>query len=257
MTSSRGTARNCTLALSPDNTSFPPPTVFSGTKKTLLMIGRQWSNECKIVSSGLFGNATSMAKITNGYPLIHDPTYEICYLSGTINITAGIVKIPFSRFVSSRIIEARQDNLPIEPSIWTEEALFQMPDVTSRITNLNNSHVPTWDNLDDYVKTTIKISYMAAWDSFSNSYEQNNLVELKVNQRVDMLRASVSQSRVYGWLAINLLLTASGIILVVLQSKVCRPVINDGPVAALMTDTSDMKNVPPQFALMSIICDRL
>jgi hypothetical protein len=208
------------------------------------MIGRQWSNECKIISSGLFGNATSMAKITNAYPLIHDPTYEICYLSGTINITTGIVKSPFSRFVSSRIIEARQDNLPIEPSIWTEEALFQMPDVTPRITNLNNSHVPTLDNLDDYVKTTIKISYMAAWDSFSNSYEQNNRVELKVNQCVDMLRASVSQSRVYGWLAINLLLTASGIILVVLQSKVCRPVINDGPVAALMTDTSDMENGP-------------
>jgi hypothetical protein len=166
MTSSRGTPRNCTLALSPDNTSFPPPTVFSGTKKILLMIGRQWSNECKIVSSGLFGNATSMAKITNAYQLIHDPTYEICYLSGTINITAGIVKSPFGRFVSGRVIEAQQDNLSIESSTWTEEALFQMSNVMPRITNMNNSHVPTWDNLDDYVKTTIKISYMAACDSF-------------------------------------------------------------------------------------------
>ncbi|RYP67331.1 hypothetical protein DL770_008638 [Monosporascus sp. CRB-9-2] len=222
-------------------TRFPSPTIFSGTKKVLLLLRRQDTNDCAPVVASIFGNDSSMAQIKNAYPLVQNEYHENCYLSGTISFTAGAVKSTFSRFISSRVIEAVGNYPQIEPSLWTEEALFQMPDVMSRITKLNNSHVPTWDNVDDYIRAVTAISYMAAWDAFYSMTDNTNPVDLKVNQRVDMLKAQVHRGRVYAWLAINMLLTASGIVLLVFEALSSKCQVTDGPTAALMTDTSALE----------------
>jgi len=93
---------------------------------------------------------------------------------GTVYFTAGVVRAPSSTFVSSQVVEyyptvdfddeeavsSAIDNVAniIEPSIWTREALWLMPDVMTSLAVMNSSLLPTWMNLNNYTATLIRQS---------------------------------------------------------------------------------------------------
>jgi hypothetical protein len=221
---------------------LPNSTIFSGTKKVLLQLTRQKTNNCTQVTNTGFGNATFLSQIKNAYPLVQNPTDENCYLSGTISITAGVVKSPQSRFLTARAIEAIADNLQIEPSLWNEEVLFQMPDVMSRVSMVNPSGASRSNDVESYVAEILAVSYMAAWDIFFvESDNSTSTGDLKVNQLVNMLVARVDKIRVFSWLAISLLLVIFGVILLWLEFKRLGRWVTNGPAAALTIDTSSLK----------------
>ena len=70
------------------------------------------------------------------------------------------------KYITERVVEAEADSpASIEGDNWVIESLYLLPDVMTKVALANASQIPTWDNLDGYVKALIRISYQAAWAS--------------------------------------------------------------------------------------------
>jgi hypothetical protein len=79
----------------------------------------------------------------------------------------------------------------------------------------NSSQLPTWHNVDLYAENLIRQSYLAAWDSFHQSFDEGGVLSsaTPVESRI---QATVSYPRVFAWLAVSLLTSVGGVLLLVL-----------------------------------------
>lgn len=92
-----------------------------------------------------------------------------------------------------------------------------MPDLMTMIAVMNSTLLPTWDNVDCYVELLIRQSYLAAWDTYHAWFDMAEpLFDATLNE--PRVKASVSFSRVFSWLAICLLSTLAGLVLLLLAA---------------------------------------
>lgn len=229
---------NATIDWSNKSAPLPQSTVFSGVKKIALLIRRARANGCSPVGGSIFGNATSLNRLQNVYAdssLNH--VYENCFLIGTVNFTAGVIRNQSATYIMPRVIAAeRKSDMQLEPDPWVEEALYLLPDVMPKVSIMNVSLFATWDNIDGYVADLIRLSYMATWDSLNRRFNYAPHF-LTAHRNGPGLQAVVSVRRVIAWLLAQFLLSISGVVLMYLQRGCSRPVVIDHSAAALMVDS--------------------
>jgi hypothetical protein len=190
--------------------SYPTPSTVKGTQTLALIIANQYS-ACKDLTPNNFGDVNSFPQYKSSWAL------GSCYLYANVTLEAGVTNSDLSIYVSPRVVE---DQTPIEatviiPNTWTQEAVWLLPDMMTLLSQMNSTLLPTWNNLDLYVESLIRQSYLAAWDSFHNNWDTGGTLSLATPQ-VTRVKAKVSHARVYSWLAISLLETVSGIFLIYL-----------------------------------------
>lgn len=100
---------------------------------------------------------------------------------------------------------------------------------------MNVSQTPAWDNIDGYIESLIRMSYMASWDALFEDLNTKPLT-LTAHERVRRLKAVVPHRRVNLWFIAQLLITVSALLLWCLQRKSQRPIVIDTGAAALMTN---------------------
>ncbi|KAI8717101.1 hypothetical protein NCS52_00784600 [Fusarium sp. LHS14.1] len=194
-------------------------------------------NNCTDLKESIFG----MKKFNNIFTPNERGNYYRCFTYAVVNLTAGVVKSPESTYISSRVIQgdATDSELHIEAAPWVQEAMYLMPDVMSVFSMMNSSSLPTWNNLEDYVTRLIRYSYQGSWDMLSRSFEpDDNLLSVRRYEQRQV--AQVSHPRVFGWLGVSLALTLSWVLLVLGQKYSSRKIVEDGPVAALVTNCSPL-----------------
>lgn len=89
-----------------------------------------------------------------------------------------------------------------------------LPVLMTIFSQTNSTLLSTWDNLDLYAENLVRQSYLAAWGSLHRTYAQGGSISLAIPQE-SRIQATVSFQRV-SWLAISLLVTVGGILLLVL-----------------------------------------
>ncbi|KAI8669883.1 hypothetical protein NCS56_00791700 [Fusarium sp. Ph1] len=194
-------------------------------------------NNCTDLKESIFG----MKKFNNIFTPNERGNYYRCFTYAVVNLTAGVVRSPTSTYLSSRVIQgdAADSELPIEPAPWVKEAMYLMPDVMSVFSMMNSSGFPTWMNLEEYVTRLVRYSYQGSWDMLSRSFEPDgNLLSVRRYEQRQV--AQVSRPRAFGWLGASLALTLSWVLLVLGQKYSSRKIVEDGPVAALVTDCSPL-----------------
>lgn len=196
----------------------PSPTLFSGTKTIGLLVQRQPNThpeDCSPIRPNPFGDTSNLTHIY----AFSDTGNQNCYRVGTVNFTAGVMKTAVTTYVSNQVVEAPAgESLQLQADIWVQEALWFLPDLMTMIAVMNSSSMPTWNNMDDYVEMLIRYSYLAAWDMYHSSFDENG-TSLVATRHEPRLQATVSSARVFSWLAISLLMTLSGILLFVLETQ--------------------------------------
>ena len=220
-----------------DNNSqaaLPPPTVFRGIKKIAVLVTRQNATNCTPLGDTIFGNRTSMAKFKDLYSS-RDSGFENCFLIGTVNFTAGVIRKQ-AMYIAPRVVEAERDfSAPIEGDSWVIESVYLLPDVMMKVSLFNVSQIPTWDNLEGSVGDLIRISYQAAWGQVSSQFNASPL-NLTAHEYSLGLRAVVSLPRVIVWYFAQFLVLVSAALLWGLQQKSQRPRAADTGVVALLVD---------------------
>jgi len=193
----------------------PKATLFSGTLYASLLVTRQLIKPvCENLGPTIFGSAGNIKQwfFNNG------PDDSNCYIVGNISFTAGVTTSRVSTYLSSRVVEDQTplDQIVFEPSAWVQESLWLLPDLMTMVATTNSSQLPTWDNIDGYIEALVRQCYLAAWGMYKASFDQESLVynATAVEPRI---RATVAFGRVFGWLAICLLMTTSGVCLLLLD----------------------------------------
>ncbi|KAK6523107.1 hypothetical protein TWF694_006005 [Orbilia ellipsospora] len=206
------------------NINAPNPTIFSGTLSVGLLLDRQRTTTplCMGQNATAFGPGD---RYNQYYNLPRGNSWDCaCYLVGKISFTAGVTTSRLSTYVSPRIVEDQTpiDEVVFEPSPWVQPAIWALPDLMLLIPSLNASQFPTWDNLDLYTEGLVRQAYLAAWDALHDYFEEENNSYVAIPSE-QTIRAKVSFTRVFAWLAVSLLMPLAGILMLALRGIVILP----------------------------------
>lgn len=204
---------------SQDGLVLPTPTLVSGPKTLGLIIAHQSTYpDCTKLDTSSFGDLNNIPQYIYSWAL------ESCYIFANITLTAGVVTSAVSRYISSRVIEDQTpiDEAVFEPNPWVQESFWLLPDLMTLVSLMNSSLLPTWDNIDLYAESLIRRTYLAAWDTFHMSYDEDGSISNAIPQE-PRVKATVSYSRVFAWLGVSLLMTVGGILLLALPLKKGEP----------------------------------
>ncbi|RAO68010.1 uncharacterized protein BHQ10_004022 [Talaromyces amestolkiae] len=200
-------------------TGFHDPTIVSGNQSLGLVFGNGASENCASFKSP-FGDFNINSSIPQ---YLYPWGLGTCYIFANITLTAGVTTSPLSTYISSsRVIEDQTplDQVHFEPDRWVQEAFWLLPDLLTQIALMNSSQIPTWDNLDLYVENVIRQAYLAAWDSFHQTFDDTTIAPSTMSIAapvISRIRASVSYARVFAWLGVSLLVAVGGLLLLALQ----------------------------------------
>lgn len=225
-------------------TDLPTASLVSGSQSLGLIIANQYTKDCTGLDVNNFGDVDALPQYKYNYGSIGS-----CYIFANVTFTAGVSISNVSTYISSRVVEDQTpiDEVVLQPNRWVQESLWLLPDLMTMVSQMNSSLLPTWDNVDLYVENLIRQSYLAAWDSFHSNWDTDWTISLATPQQ-SRVQASVSHARVYSWLAISLLQTVGGGLLIFLlllgHPKSDEPDVDDSVVAAQRKEAKkDMKKL--------------
>ncbi|PMD31601.1 hypothetical protein L207DRAFT_519369 [Hyaloscypha variabilis F] len=201
-----------------NSTTYPVSTPVSSVQTLSVSITKvnSFNNCTNPPPSFRFGNLNNIS------PYLSYSWY-CCYGFANVTITAGVTTSPVSIYLSSTVVEDQTpiDQVTIKPNKWVQEALWLLPDLMNQLSFSNSSRFPTWDNLDGYAENVIRQAYLAAWDALSQTFDDTLAVNSTISTAipaVSRIQASVSNTRVFAWLGVSLLISVSGLLLAVLPS---------------------------------------
>ena len=226
------------------NTSFDPKQlpaarVFNGTKYAALLIKYDYSNAtdpCVELPNTIF----KALPIKSVLSYRHWNNYFSCYAVGKMDITAGTVDCRDYFHNGSLCSVSRSSRLAVvsygEARVLSDSLVNQvfdmMPEVmslmvtTSGFTNSRTVFSTAFAPLDPgiFLQNALKLGYQGTWAALTNRLTRDaGSAEYIVPTAVVV--ASVSATRMYIWLSLNLLLTGSSLLLAYLEQRAKTPVI--------------------------------
>jgi hypothetical protein len=207
-----------------EQNSFPAANSFTGTMALALVLAHSYNCNTSMGVNN-FGNVMN----TTAYPQYIDQwALGTCYIFANVTFTAGVTNSPVSKYLSPVVIE---DQTPInkvvfQPSTWVQESFWLLPDLMTTVALANSTQIPTWHNLDLYAQSLIRQSYLGAWEAFHKTFDQVSEISYATPGE-PRIQATVSYSRVFSWLAISLLTSVGGILLLGLTWGKGKPDVSD------------------------------
>ncbi|KDN33100.1 hypothetical protein RSAG8_13809, partial [Rhizoctonia solani AG-8 WAC10335] len=120
-------------------------------------------------------------------------------------------------------------------------ALKMMPTVIGTLTAMNVSVPSAWENVDNYVVEFLRRSYAVSWTAVTNFVGENDTqVNTTYQVALPASQARVNKGRVYIWLAVQSLVTISGILFLLIQANLETPMMRDTTLAAFYVNSSEV-----------------
>lgn len=164
-----------------------------------------------------------------------------CFVFARVTYSAGVVKCQDCPLNAVGMVETLAQDKTIEADSLTEQALRHMPDVLPYMQASNLwSAWRTKDNLEGYTRGMLQLAYQSSWNSLADGFKTKEGSRTMLSRPYSALTASVSRWRAFVWLALNALLTASGVMLGVLQRPTHAKTVNNGELELLLLDTSQV-----------------
>ena len=161
-----------------------------------------------------------------------------CVALGQVTYVAGGAECRNCR-VSSPLTVQNDSVLTVSPSMDTLAAIGMMP-MTGAMMALQLVSLPLiTDNLDVYVTELLIRSYAVSW-TYATIATLNSPPILSTDAQIAIptSRATVMWWRVWLWLFLNLLFSASGFLFLITQRVSGQRLVGSPPLAALLLDTS-------------------
>ncbi|KAB5588240.1 hypothetical protein CTheo_8317 [Ceratobasidium theobromae] len=195
-----------------NTSSFPPPSVVSETGTLVLYTSKQSSEIPCLANNSIIS--------THLPPSIGFVKQDLwCYAFARLAYQAGVGQCTNCRLSSYGTV--RNDTpLTLQADPMVSEALALAPDVTSNLVLMNISIPSSWGNIDDYVIELLARSYSGAWIALAEYLGKDSpQLTSPFAATTPALRAQVDLTRVYIWLGIHLLVTATALMLMAALSK--------------------------------------
>lgn len=204
---------------------YPSPFLWSGPMTALLVIARYMPYPP--FAHELFGIPPPSNAVPRGAVMSFaedSPVRPDKYFTHMlVNFTAGVIIPPSSTYVKRNVVEADTNDpegRDILSAPWVKEALYMMSDTMNCMVRMNSTAIPTWKNLERYMRNLMRFSYMAAWTNLQQKFEPNS-TDLRVEIQEPRLQAVVSKWRVVMWLLINVAFSSSWLAVFELKRRNC------------------------------------
>lgn len=151
---------------------------------------------------------------------IADHVAENCYLFANITVLAGVTECRRCSLAPGGIMQQEQDfhTTKVRPDPLVDLAFRIQPEIMFALTDMNAMNGRTWDNLDGHVAGSWSAAFQASWNTL-NDYFEVDQEETTIELPVTSVQARVSSNRIYAWMAMQLLLSVSGVLLAFVQSR--------------------------------------
>lgn len=189
--------------------------------------------------------------LPNGIALVnkaYDNDFSNCIAIAELQITAGVTRCQHapaqnsSCLLSAGIITSKNQAETILPDPLVTQVLALMPEVQALVEALvwhdpNRQH----GRLEARLRSSLVQAYQATWSELTEWISGESQADTTVYEPdASLLRARVSPWRMMMWLATNLLLVVSGLLLLSIQSTCKGKTVNDSVVAAFLLDCSEV-----------------
>jgi hypothetical protein len=232
------------MALIPDSVewgpssdpTFPSPTVVSETRVLVAMHTQNPSPQPCTNRSGYLGMLPEDAGI---YQQLSQNLN--CLVYARVTYDAGSAYCAPCQISAPQLAQPEKETtLQLEADAMTSEALTLMPRLGTYMAIGGHSIIPNnHDNITEYVLELLPRSYAAAWTVLTTRIGESDLpLSSDVWISSPASKAIVLRWRVYTWVAMNVMLTLSGILSIVLQIGCEKQMVADTAMAALLLDTS-------------------
>jgi len=163
----------------------------------------------------------------------------VCVVLGHVTFVAGAAECRNCR-VSSLLTVQNDSALTVLPSMDTQAAIGMMP-MTGAMMAMQLVSLPALtDSLDVYVSELLIRSYAVSWTYATMANSNISMLSTDAQIAIPTSVATVMWWRVWVWLWLNLLFTASGFLFLVAQRMSGQRLVGNPPLASLLLDTSEI-----------------
>ncbi|KAI3321293.1 hypothetical protein HD806DRAFT_204598 [Xylariaceae sp. AK1471] len=227
--------------LDADNNSYLYPSPIIREDEHWVVLATAFDADSPPPSTPEFG------QIENVYQDCDSDTRQ-CYAYARMNYTAGALECRDCPIVLDNFVESiapctsRQPLMPL-PDPLVDLSLAMISELLFYLKAANTTEAPSWENIDAYTRGMISVAYQASWNSLTSYFSRGvstepSAVRFTIPQAA--LRAEIDKTRTVTWIILNVALTVSSIVVVVVRSYYGGIVVKDAAVTALMLDTTDI-----------------
>jgi hypothetical protein len=221
----------------PTTTTFPSPTTISQTGTLYALYNHvQPPTACDPSQDGYFGGLPSgvgfYANIVSGAYTNSGTTN--CFVFAQVTYTAGVAVCESCLFSASTVVQPTTA-LQVVADPMTSEAMVLMPLLGTNM-GLGGSSVPPATNIEQYIRDILPRSYGAAWTALSD-YLSGTKLTTDVMIPIPVSTARVLHWRIYLWVVLNIMLTLSGLLFLIVQYQCDNMLVVDTGIVALLMDT--------------------
>ncbi|KAK0726162.1 hypothetical protein B0H67DRAFT_551532 [Lasiosphaeris hirsuta] len=226
--------------------AYPSPRIIVAQKKYVAVLAQRVPGESCRPISDTFGNLgvpdSSFLKVG------HSNNHTDCYMFASFNVTAGSqvcmhCNVSHPSTVSAPSVPTdRTGDAEILPDPLVDEVLGMLPEVMRAVASMNVTEGSQFGRLEQWTQQLLKQAYFATWTVMSiycTDPEKATLSSSKTTP-FQIVQASVSAQRMWLWLALNALVTLSGLMLLCWQSSCKRKPVVDVVLAAVMLDPREL-----------------
>lgn len=232
-----------------DLDTWPEPAIINKTYTMGLLVNRR-ENEPKIGNcsseSYTYGKLPDKKQRRDGiWNTVADHVAENCYMFANITVLAGVTECRKCSLAPGGIMQQKQDfhSTEVRPDPLVDLAFRIQPEIMFALTDMNAMNGRTWDNLDGHVAGSWSAAFQASWNAL-NDYFEVNQAETTIELPVTSVQARVSSTRIYAWIAMQLLLSVSGALLALLQSRCEGKTVGCFVSTCLLTDPTEVYKDP-------------
>lgn len=217
---------------SPRNaTSFPSPSAISETRTLILYTHWLPGITCRPDNSEMFsGLPTNLRFLRDG---------SICYAFARVTYSAGVGECTNCR-LSTHLTVQNDTSISLQRDAMTTTALQLMPVSSVLLVQMNTSIPSTHGPINDYVMGLLARSYSGSWTALTDFLGRPSAaLDSGISASLPSVQGQVDLKRAYIWLTMQLLVTSSGVIFLLMQSRTQYGLIGDTTLAAFKLDTTD------------------
>lgn len=232
-----------------DLDTWPEPAIINKTYTMGLLANRRESETANgncSSESYTYGKLPDKIQRRDGIPNVNSDTFaENCYLLANITVLAGVTECRQCSLAPGGIMQQDQDfhTTKVRPDPLVDLAFRIQPEIMLALTDMNVMNGRSWNNLDGHVAGSWSAAFQASWNAL-NDYFEVDQAETTIELPVTSVKARVSSTRIYAWMAMQLLLSVSGVLLALLQSRCEGKAVGCFVSTCLLTDPTEVYKDP-------------
>jgi hypothetical protein len=172
-----------------------------------------------------------------------------CYVFANVTYDVGAADCKACRLSSPSTVQSDNQLTLFQDDVARPAAMAIMAEVAYEMNTLESqANVPqsAWSTTEDYVISMLRRSYMASWGEFHSGVQE---LKAGVSLPIEFSQGVVDVQRVWLWFTLQMLVTMSGVLFIIVQMCTDRAPVRDTTLVGFFLDARDLSSGDDSLAI--------